>query len=986
MRDTLPAPRLEPRPPEAIAAAVRHALGASQARGDALAEGLLAVFDRYAEALAQALNAAPQQRLDAFVDLLAPTRHAARPATTTLRFAPVARRGAAAATTPTCLPAGTQVAGPAPAGASEPVVFETVAPLELCEATLARAVAIDAAAGRWACADALAAPAGLAAAGPWDDAQPWPAELHVPLPVEALPPAPFTLTLRIEVDERVAPPPGTLVAWRLHGAGDGPPLQPLADGTAGLTRSGDVVFAGLAPWPASTLAGHSAAWLGCRLVGAAGQLPPIRTLAFLLAHDAPAQPVAAALCGGVALDTSREFFPLGERPRFGDVFLVQADAFARPGAQVRLAVTLLNPSDAGTQPPVPRVGTAHAPRLCWDLHTARGWIPLDPRADGTASLTRSGTLEFTTPDDAAPASIGGRPGGWLRARLAGGDYAVPNDAPAPAAVKWPDLPCPPVIATASVAATLRSPARPITQAVLDAGLGRELLWAPWATAALAPDAREAPALCLGLRPAAPGALAGRRLHLVLQFADVPGAAVDDAAARDALPPLRCALRGADGWQALPIERLPAQDAGVEAIVLALPSVLPAWCATTLDADLLWLRLDWAGARPPLKRVSLNAVPAVQQRTVLDEVLGSGLGVASQQVALAHAPVIGEPVLEVREPGPLDATERQALLRAQGPEAVRPIPAQGRLPAQAWVRWTRVDDFAASTPQSRHYVLDAQDGRIVFGDGRHGRIAPVGANNLVMRRYRSGGGAAGNLPAGSVKQLRTTLPYVEAVSNPEPACGGQDVEDAASARAGAAAWLRHRDRAVGADDFVALARRAAPEVAEAYCMPERDLAADPAGGHAAPGCVSVIVLPRAAGTDVGVPQVPGELLRRVHAFLRERCASDLRLCVVPPAWLPVDVELELHVAPGQADGLARDCAQRIARFLHPLHGGADGTGWPFGRLPRSSDVIAALRPGLQDAGAAEIRLIRLRPLEPLPGLRRSGHFILRAGTATVRIVR
>ena len=130
MRDTLPAPRLEPRPPEAIAAAVRHALGASQARGDALAEGLLAVFDRYAEALAQALNAAPQQRLDAFVDLLAPTRHAARPATTTLRFAPVARRGAAAATTPTCLPAGTQVAGPAPAGASEPVVFETVAPLE----------------------------------------------------------------------------------------------------------------------------------------------------------------------------------------------------------------------------------------------------------------------------------------------------------------------------------------------------------------------------------------------------------------------------------------------------------------------------------------------------------------------------------------------------------------------------------------------------------------------------------------------------------------------------------------------------------------------------------------------------------------------------------------------------------------------------------------------------------------------------------------
>ena len=48
---------------------------------------------------------------------------------------------------------------------------------------------------------------------------------------------------------------------------------------------------------------------------------------------------------------------------------------------------------------------------------------------------------------------------------------------------------------------------------------------------------------------------------------------------------------------------------------------------------------------------------------------------------------------------------------------------------AWVRWNRVDDFFASGPRDRHYVLDGASGELIFGDGINGLIPPIGSNNI-----------------------------------------------------------------------------------------------------------------------------------------------------------------------------------------------------------------------------------------------------------------
>jgi hypothetical protein len=44
---------------------------------------------------------------------------------------------------------------------------------------------------------------------------------------------------------------------------------------------------------------------------------------------------------------------------------------------------------------------------------------------------------------------------------------------------------------------------------------------------------------------------------------------------------------------------------------------------------------------------------------------------------------------------------------------------------------------------------------------------------------------------------------------------------------------------------------------------------------------------------------------------------------------------------QAARVEASVLEALERFLHPLSGGADGTGWRFGRRPHRSDVLAGI---------------------------------------------
>ncbi|MGH4012336.1 MAG: hypothetical protein ACRDSL_00030 [Pseudonocardiaceae bacterium] len=197
-------------------------------------------------------------------------------------------------------------------------------------------------------------------------------------------------------------------------------------------------------------------------------------------------------------------------------------------------------------------------------------------------------------------------------------------------------------------------------------------------------------------------------------------------------------------------------------------------------------------------------------------------------------------------------------------------------------------------------------------------------------------------------------------------------------------LHERYRAVTAEDYEYLVRETWPRSPEAAgmdvlarvrCIPGRDLtAADPSAP--APAHVSVVIVPDVERTPaVGEPgsqapthpasthPVPTEaLITALSRFLAPRRILTTRHHVIGPSYVDVGIaaNLALHEDAPPPDALeqARD---RLTAFLHPLHGGTDRAGWPFGQNVYVSEVYAVLEQANLVDYVEEVRLTGPTPL-------------------------
>jgi hypothetical protein len=944
-----------PRSADEIAARLDHGLAATRfgpPGADALREALVRIGARYGEILTEHLNAAPELHHQLFVTRLGGEAAPALPASVVLSFQPVA--APAAEGRAIVVPAHTPVAAPPAAGDPEAVVFETLDDLAVVRAQAVRAFAVDPQRMVWADLPPLLAPSGLQPADLFTATQPIERAICLAMPEPFGIPNLSSIRMEVQVEGSVRQLPGGRLEWGVLSKDGIVPLAVQGDPTQQFTRSGVVELAPPAKWEPQPLNGIQALWLVCRIVPQASAQPPAPDSAWpepvrigqLRAGgriEVKGELPAAASCGAMPLDTSRDFFPFGERPRFGDVFQLMAPVFAQGGARVRLAVRMTNPADA-TSGPIPPVDPEGKPRLKWDIHTAAGWRALAVD-DGTNAFTRHGDIAFTVPPDAEPLMMAGRPGPWVRARLASGHWGLPR------IVEGVPYPAAPSIESLWVHASVELEPVAVRSIVRWGVLERAAIdvdAAPFFAPFAVPDV-PGPILHVGLATQE-HSLKGRTLRVQVDPGPPVGRVVwrtPDAGQQAAAPVWQ--VRSGEAWLDCAVDDASGGLMRPGIVSVRLPESPSNWPGSTVDPTgrLVWLRLVWPASTsaPRLRRWVLNAVHACQTQRLENEVLGSSNGRAGQAFNTLRAPVVGDPALQVRENAP--------------------APGSDELPA--WVLWQRVRDFDASEAGSRHYTFDPRTGRVQFGDGRQGRIPPAGAHNIRMREYRIGGGRRGNQPAGAVAQLRTTVPYIDAVGNREPATGGQDGGDAQAVRRAASAWLRHRGRAVCADDYADLARAASPEVARAYSFGGRDLAGDDSAPI--PGVVSVVVVP--AGAEPR-PQPALDLLGRVKRFLDARRPVTTELVVLGPDYAAVSVRARIGCAAGGSPfEIAAACVRRLQAFLHPVSGASDERGWPPGLRPHRSDLVALL--GAVD-GVDHVDELQLQFDEPGQDAARSGALV------------
>jgi hypothetical protein len=678
-------------------------------------------------------------------------------------------------------------------------------------------------------------------------------------------------------------------------------------------------------------------------------------------------PLDKAIADTQPVDVTKPFFPLGVQPQPGSAFYFShEEAFAKPGARLRLFVQpALTPqdelaeADAGDGASTADTELDHL--VSWDYWNGSAWSSLlvasSDDGETPEDLREAGMIDLVVPADLAPTTVADQEGRWMRVSLVSGGYGVIRTVTVEGVPVSFYVPRPPSLADMRVAYAWEDGPHPPDHVLAHndfayADRTAEATWPGAPFQPFVPVADATPALYLGFD----GPLPVDNLGLWVD--------VDETLGETEGPTLVWEYSDGFAWQRLTVgdETHDLRLSGIVGFVgpedmgpLARFGTARHWLRARLNED-------GPPGSPALEALLPNAIWVLQRQTVVDEPIATSTGRPDQLLRFRQAPVLPGQRVEVLElSGPRANVEwrilagelladpsraiagLEALLAAEGdPGDVESGPLRLRRDrfkrvSEVWVLWEERPSLFSSAPTDRHYALDHAHGRILFGDGEHGRVPPPGAN-IVARRYQTGGGQAGNVDAGAINQPLGPIGGMEEIFNPAPAEGGADAETNEQVAERGPASVRHRGRAVSARDYETLAREASPSVGLARAIPGRD-----PHGVTRPGWITLVIVPHSAAAR---PYPSFGLRQSVRRFIEARAPADLagagRILVTGPDYQPVDVTATVApLDPSEAGAVERAAHAAVTTFLHPLRGGPAGSGWQPGQAVQLSDLAAVL---------------------------------------------
>jgi hypothetical protein len=342
---------------------------------------------------------------------------------------------------------------------------------------------------------------------------------------------------------------------------------------------------------------------------------------------------------------------------------------------------------------------------------------------------------------------------------------------------------------------------------------------------------------------------------------------------------------------------------------------------------------------PGEPVEVTALHAAQ---IAGELVGTGTGLPGLTVRVAQPPIVARGA---------DGFDLMVGVEARGEELSERV-ATVQHDGVPYRVWREVRGFSDSGDDPHVYTVDRVAGLITFApavravrggglDAMPEALAAVpGRGRPIRVWYRRGGGAAGNVAAGTLTKLVTPIAGLT-VTNPAPATGGRDVESVANAVVRGPQQLHTSERAITARDYEQCALNSSGAIVRARAVTRADL-----WRHAVPGTVEVIMVPAAPDNEaLGPAELEArhtpDALARVQAELELRRPMGTRVDVSWARYKTVRVSARVVVHRAEdVDAVRARLTERLRRTISPLPN-ASSKGWRFGEALRVSTVYDAL---------------------------------------------
>lgn len=324
-----------------------------------------------------------------------------------------------------------------------------------------------------------------------------------------------------------------------------------------------------------------------------------------------------------------------------------------------------------------------------------------------------------------------------------------------------------------------------------------------------------------------------------------------------------------------------------------------------------------------------------------ELIGKGTGQPGQRFTTSKAPI-------VRTNEQIDL-----LLGVQitPSERVEGIPAREH-GGMVFEIWQPVPSFAGLTPGAKVYLVDRASGTVTFAPaldlrgGSNGALPAVPAAGREIRLWsRTGGGAAGNVAAGTLTSLVDRISGLK-VTNNAPARGGRELEDIQAAIARGPYEFFSQQRALTAHDYELLATAGSAGVARAKAFTRVTVRP-----FARPGEVEVVLVPHVPDRARPAGRLPLRTLiehQVEEARLRTQTDLDARQalgtsCIATWAnYKEVSIRGRVVVRPEEdPDAVRNRINDRLHQTISALPTQLNPSGWPFGEPLRASNVYRML---------------------------------------------